>query len=173
MWVINSRDPSSLGVHFWTKVIYRTPDLACLFLPPPIWMYVLHGCHVPRIILVLSDAKVSVAMTIWIALADLMRLNYLCGMCSLANCLVVLVRTRSIHMQLECGLPLDVGQWQITTISTFLKISYNLVWVLLSRSGTLHHFWACLGCDSQKVACWSATYNRCWHVPFCREQYSR
>ena len=56
--------------------------------------------------------------TIWIALADLTRLNDLHMMHSLANCLVVLVRTRSIHMQLECGLPLYVGQWQITMTST-------------------------------------------------------
>ena len=67
-------------------------------------------------LLVSSDAKVSISVTIWIALTHLTRLNYLHRMRSLANCLVVLVRTRSILMQLmqlECGLPLDVGQWQI------------------------------------------------------------
>ena len=37
---------------------------------------------------------------------------------SLVNCLVVLVWTQSVHTQVECGLLLDVGQWQITTTST-------------------------------------------------------
>ena len=65
-----------------------------------------------------SNAKVSIPTNIWIALTDLTRLNCLRRMRSLANCIVVLVRTRSIHTQLECELPLDVGPWQITTTST-------------------------------------------------------
>ena len=57
-------------------------------------------------------------MTIWISLTDLARLNYLHRMRSLANFRVVLVRTRSIYTQLQCGLPLDVGQSHIATTST-------------------------------------------------------
>ena len=43
-------------------------------------------------------------------LVSLTRLNYLHRIRSLANCLVVLVRTGSIHTRLVWGLPLDVGQ---------------------------------------------------------------
>ena len=64
--------------------------------------------------------------------------DYLRRMRSLASCLVAQVRTRSIHTQLECGLPLDVRQWQITTTftcswmccskQTFLKSSVHSAW---------------------------------------------
>ena len=55
-------------------------------------------------------------MTTWIALSDLMNLDYLRWMHSSTSCLTVRARTRSMHMQLKCGLPLNVSQWQTTTI---------------------------------------------------------
>ena len=100
--------------------------------------------RVPLIILVSSNAKVSIPMTIWIASTDLTRLNYHRRMRSSANCLVVLVQNRSIHTQLECGLPLDEGQWQITTTldvlllaeffekfrTTFLVTIIRFLWII-------------------------------------------
>ena len=71
-----------------------------------------------HLILVSSDAKVSIPMTIWIALRDLTSRNYLLRMHYLASCLVIHVQTQSIHTQLEFGLPLGVGQWQISMTST-------------------------------------------------------
>ena len=68
------------------------------------FMYLRESCT----ILISSDAKVSIPMTIWIALTDLTKLPSQDAF--LASCLAFLVRTRSMHMQLECGLPLDVGQ---------------------------------------------------------------
>ena len=55
-------------------------------------------------------------MTTWIV--DLMNLDYLRRMHSSASCLTVRARTWSMHMQLKCEQPLNVSQWQITTIST-------------------------------------------------------
>ena len=50
---------------------------------------------------------------------------------SLASCMVVHVRTRRIHTQLECGLPLRVGQWQITTAPTYsVSILYSITQLL-------------------------------------------
>ena len=62
--------------------------------------------RVPLIILDLLVVKVSIPMIRCIVLIDLKRLNYHLKMRSLANCLVVLAR--SIHIRLECGMPLDV-----------------------------------------------------------------
>ena len=53
-----------------------------------------------------------IPMTTWIALSDLMNLDYLRRMHSSASCLAVRARTWSMHMQLKCGLPLNVSQWQ-------------------------------------------------------------
>ena len=57
-------------------------------------------------------------MTTWIALPYSMNLDYRRRMHSSASCLTVRARTRSMRMQLKCGLPLNVNQWQTTTIST-------------------------------------------------------
>ena len=66
----------------------------------------------------LINRKGSIPMTTWIASPDLINLDYLRRMHSSACCLTVRVRTRSMHTQLKCGLPLNVSQWQTTTIST-------------------------------------------------------
>ena len=62
--------------------------------------------------------KVSIPLTTWIALPDFMNLDCLRMMHSSASCLRVRVRPRSMDMQLKCGLPSYVSQWQTTTIST-------------------------------------------------------
>ena len=62
---------------------------------------------------------VSIHMIIWIVLIGLKRLNYHLKMRSVANCLVVPAQIQSIHMRLECGMPLDVRRLQIITISTY------------------------------------------------------
>ena len=90
------------------------------------------------IILDLFVVKVSTPMIIWIVLIDLKILNCHPKMRSSANCLVVHAQIQSIHMRLECGMPLDVRRWQITTISIcsrmcffyqiFSKSSVELVW---------------------------------------------
>ena len=77
----------------------------------------IRGNHVP---LVSSEAKVSIPMTIWIALTNLMRLNYLHRIRTLANCLVALVhRTMAdyhdIYLQLEVLLLADVFEKFCTT----------------------------------------------------------
>ena len=66
----------------------------------------------------LIKRKGSIPMTTWIISPDLTNLDYLRRMHSSASCLTVRVRTRSMHTQLECGLPLNVRQWQTITIST-------------------------------------------------------
>ena len=48
---------------------------------------------------------------------DLVNLDCLHRMHYSASCRTVCVRTRSMHMQLKCGLPLNVSQWQITRTS--------------------------------------------------------
>ena len=80
------------------------------------------GNRVPLIILFSFDAKVSIPMTIWVAITELTRRNYLRyvhRMRSLASCLVVHIQTQNIQIQLGCGLPLGVRQWQITMTSTY------------------------------------------------------
>ena len=75
------------------------------------------------LILVSSDAKVSIPMTIWIALTDLTRLNYLQDAffsklsgspCSDSE------YTHANRVRTAFG----VGQWQITTTSTCSRMCY-------------------------------------------------
>ena len=63
------------------------------------------------IILDLFFVKVSIPMIIWIALIDLKRVNCHLKMRFLANCLVDHAQIQSMHMRLECGMPLDVSRY--------------------------------------------------------------
>ena len=110
-------------------------------------------------------------MTIWIALTDLMRLNYLHRMCSLANCMVVpcldseythttqvwtvfgcrsLVDYHDIYLQLDVLLLADFFEKFRTTCLEYYSLD------------PIHYYTTPgLAWDAALRMCWSATYNRC------------
>ena len=72
-----------------------------------------------------------------------MNLGYLRRIHSSASCLTARVRTRSMHTQLKCGLPLDVGQWQTTTISTCrLFEKFRASWLAHYSIDAVHYYTA-------------------------------